>query len=148
MALTQIYTIGFTHKSAEQFFELLRQRSIRRLIDVRLNNTSQLAGFSKKSDLPYFLNQILGAQYLHEPLLAPTGELLKAYQKGKIDWNRYEESFLALLREREVERRIPRSLFDRPTVLLCSEPTPEFCHRRLVAEHLARAWDSVEIIHL
>lgn len=148
MAFAKIYTIGFTRKSAEQFFELLRRHGIQRLIDVRLNNTSQLAGFSRKSDLPYFLRQILGAQYLHEPLLAPTAELLEAYQKGRISWAEYAENFCGLMVERQIAERIPRSLFEESTVLLCSEPTPERCHRRLVAEHLAQSWGSVEVIHL
>jgi uncharacterized protein (DUF488 family) len=148
LALTQIYTIGFTHKTAKQFFESLREKGIQQLMDVRLNNTSQLAGFSKKSDLSYFLEQILGAAYLHEPTLAPTEPLLKAYQKGQIGWDEYEAGFLCLLRERQVERQIPRSRFERPTVLLCSEPTPERCHRRLAAEYLAQQWGSVEVVHL
>ncbi|WP_220452051.1 DUF488 domain-containing protein [Meiothermus luteus] len=148
MALTKIYTVGFTHKTAEQFFELLRRHGVRRLLDVRLNNTSQLAGFSKKADLAYFLKQILGADYLHEPLLAPTEGLLKAYQKGKISWAEYEAGFLSLMRERRVEQRVDRGWFSRPTVLLCSEPTPERCHRRLVAEYLAQRWGDLEVVHL
>lgn len=115
---------------------------------MRLNNTSQLAGFSKRADLAYFLKQILGADYRHEPLLAPKGNLLKAYRKGQIGWPEYEAGFLSLMRERQVEQRLDRGLFAQPTVLLCSEPTAERCHRRLAAEYLAQRWGDVEVIHL
>ncbi|HEX9039047.1 MAG TPA: DUF488 domain-containing protein [Ktedonobacterales bacterium] len=121
---------------------------IRRLLDVRLNNVSQLAGFSKKDDLRYFLRVILAADYLHEPLLAPTQELLDEYRKAKGGWENYERRFLALMRERQVERRVDRALFTVPTVLLCSEATPEHCHRRLVAEYLRDAWGGLTITHL
>jgi uncharacterized protein (DUF488 family) len=148
MAVTQIYTIGFAKKSAEEFFGRLRQHRIQLLVDVRLHNTSQLAGFTKKADLSYFLREILGAQYLHEPMLAPTEELLRDYQKGRISWAEYERSFLELLRQRQVEKHIPKNLFAKPTVLLCSEYAADYCHRRLVAEYLAEKWGSVDIIHL
>lgn len=144
----EIYTTGFTKKSAEQFFDSLRRAGIRRLIDIRLNNSSQLAGFSKRDDLAYFLRVICGAAYQHEPLLAPTQELLDAYRKQKGDWADYERRFLALMRERRIEERIPRSLFATPAVLLCSEATPEHCHRRLVAEYLRDHWGDLSIIHL
>ena len=121
---------------------------IKRLLDVRLNNVSQLAGFSKKDDLSYFLRALLVADYLHEPLLAPTQELLDEYRKHKGGWENYERRFLALMRERQVERRIDRALFAVPTVLLCSEATPERCHRRLVAEYLRNAWGDLTITHL
>lgn len=121
---------------------------IKRLLDVRLNNVSQLAGFSKKDDLRYFLRALLVADYLHEPLLAPTQELLDEYRKHKGGWENYERRFLALMRERQVERRIDRALFAVPTVLLCSEATPERCHRRLVAEYLRDAWGDLTITHL
>lgn len=148
MALTKIYTIGFAQKSAEEFFGRLKQHHIRQLVDVRLHNTSQLAGFSKKGDLAYFLKEILGAQYLHEPMLAPTETLLRSYQKGKIGWEEYEQGFLELMNQRRVEQRIMKELFAKPTVLLCSEPLADKCHRRLVAEYLAEKWGSVEIVHL
>lgn len=144
----EIYTIGFTKKSAEGFFEALKKSGIERLVDVRVNNTSQLAGFTKKRDLVYLLGQLLGADYLHEPLFAPTKELLKGYRAGDVTWEEYEIVFLALLAEREVEREIPRDLFTRRTVLLCSEPTSDFCHRRLVVEYLNRAWGNVQAVHL
>jgi uncharacterized protein (DUF488 family) len=144
----EVYTAGFTQKSAEEFFESLRRVGIKRLLDVRLNNVSQLAGFSKREDLRYFLRALLGADYAHEPLLAPTQELLDSYRKEKSSWEAYERRFLGLLREREVERRLDRSLFAVPTVLLCSEATAEHCHRRLVAEYLQAAWGGLTITHL
>ena len=144
----EIYTVGFTQKRAAQFFGLLKEAGIRRLIDVRLNNVSQLAGFTKREDLAYFLRAICDADYRHELLLAPTQEMLTAYKKQRGSWTDYERLFLALLTEREVERHIPQDLFNERTVLLCSEATPERCHRRLVAEYLRDHWGNVTIIHL
>lgn len=144
----EIYTIGFTRKSAADFFGALQRSGIERLIDVRLNNTSQLAGFAKREDLEYFLREICGAEYLHEPRLAPSKEMLESYKKGTLAWAGYEEDFLAVLADRGVERVVEREWFDVPAVLLCSEPTAEHCHRRLVAEYLASKWPEVEIIHL
>lgn len=144
----EIYTAGFTKKTAEQFFESLRRVGIRRLVDIRLNNSSQLAGFSKRDDLAYFLRVICDAAYQHEPLLAPTQEMLDEYRKEKTGWEVYERRFLALMRERRIEAQIARSLFATPTVLLCSEATPEYCHRRLVAEYLRDHWGDVMITHL
>ncbi|HKT38324.1 MAG TPA: DUF488 domain-containing protein [Ktedonobacterales bacterium] len=144
----EIYTTGFTKKTAEQFFESLRRAGIRRLLDIRLNNSSQLAGFSKRDDLAYFLRVICGAQYQHELLLAPTQDLLDDLKKRKGSWEAYERQFLALMRKRRIEQRIDRRLFAIPTVLLCSEATPDHCHRRLVAEYLRDQWGDVTIIHL
>jgi uncharacterized protein (DUF488 family) len=144
----EIYTAGFTKKTAEQFFESLRRAGIRRLLDIRLNNSSQLAGFSKRDDLAYFLRVICHADYQHEPLLAPTQDLLDEYKKQKGSWEAYERRFLALMRERRIEERIDRRLFAVPTVLLCSEATPEHCHRRLVAEYLRDQWGDLTITHL
>jgi uncharacterized protein (DUF488 family) len=121
---------------------------IRRLVDVRLNNSSQLAGFSKRDDLAYFLRVICQAEYIHEPLLAPTQELFASYKKAKGSWAEYERGFLALLAERRVHERLDRHLFDVPTVLLCSEATPEHCHRRIVLEYLQDTWGGIEIVHL
>jgi uncharacterized protein (DUF488 family) len=118
------------------------------LVDIRLKNVSQLAGFTKKSDLPYFLETICGIDYMHEPLLAPTEEILDDYKKRKGSWDAYEPRFLDLMRERRIESVIPQSLFAVPTVLLCSETTPEHCHRRLVLEYLRDQWGDVAIIHL
>lgn len=148
MAFTKIYTIGFTKKSAEEFFESLRKHGIRLVVDVRLNNKSQLSGFSKKDDLAYFLDKILGAGYVHEPLLAPSKDVLKAYRTGMISWAEYEQKFLDLMQRRQIERKLPKSLLEQAIVLLCSEPTAERCHRRLVAEYLAKAWGDLDIVHL
>lgn len=121
---------------------------MKRLLDVRLNNSSQLAGFSKRDDLAYFLQELCGAEYVHESLLAPTPELFDAYKKRKGDWQVYEVGFRALLAERQVEQRLDRALLMGPTVLLCSEPTAERCHRRLALEYLADAWGDVTPVHL
>ncbi|MGH3427474.1 MAG: DUF488 family protein, partial [Mycobacteriales bacterium] len=136
----EIYTIGFTQKSAREFFGLLRDNRIARLVDVRLNNKSQLAGFSKRDDLAFFLPELVNATYEHEPLLAPTQAILDDYKKNGGSWPEYEERFLALLTDRQVEKRLDRSGFLLPTVLLCSEPTAEHCHRRLVLEYLGQHW--------
>lgn len=145
----EIFTIGFTRTTAEDFFERLKSHRIERLLDVRLHNKSQLAGFAKRDDLAYFLRELLGASYEHEPLLAPTQDILDDFKKRKeMPWEEYEERFLELLGEREIERALSRDDFSRRTVLLCSESTPEHCHRRLVAEYLQRHWGDVEILHL
>jgi uncharacterized protein (DUF488 family) len=144
----EVYTIGFTKKNAREFFGRLKQTGIRRLIDIRLNNVSQLAGFSKKEDLRFFLEEVCGAEYVHEPLLAPTQTILDDYKKRKGSWEDYETEFLRLMEERRIEHALDRSLLDRPTVLLCSEPKPDCCHRRLVAEYLRDRWGNLEIVHL
>jgi len=118
------------------------------LLDVRLNNVSQLAGFTKRDDLRFFLREVCGADYQHEPLLAPTQELLDEYKKSKGPWQDYETKFLALMTERKIEDRIDRALFSVPTALLCSEPTAEHCHRRLVLEYLRDKWGDLTIAHL
>jgi uncharacterized protein (DUF488 family) len=143
-----LYTIGFTKSSAEHFFGRLRAAGVRRLIDVRLNNTSTLAGFSKRDDLAYFLREVMAAEYHHVPLLAPTPEMLKAYRSKQITADDYAEQYDALLLERQVASTLTPTLFIGPSVLLCSEATPEHCHRRLVAEHLAAAWGILDIVHL
>jgi uncharacterized protein (DUF488 family) len=144
----EIYSIGFTQKSAGEFFGALKANGIERLLDVRLNNTSQLAAFTKHSDLPYFLREICNADYEHEPLLAPTQEILDAYKKRKGDWEAYEVEFLALMRSRTIESVLDKKSFERRTVLLCSELTAEHCHRRLVLEYLLQKWGDVTIRHL
>ena len=144
----EAFTIGFTKKSAEQFFGLLRKHGIKRLVDVRLNNVSQLAGFSKREDLQFFLNEICGAEYVHEPLLAPTQYMLDAYKKERGDWAEYAKRFLKLMESRRIEDAIKPSWFDVPTTLLCSEPTAENCHRRLVVEYLQARWGNLEIRHI
>ncbi len=143
-----IFTVGFAGKTADQFFESLKRASIELLVDVRLNNVSQLAGFTKKTDLPYFLNEIAGIDYQHEPLLAPNTEMLKAYRAKRIDWAMYEEQYLSLLRERDVAATLRPSDFPGRIVLLCSEATAEKCHRRLAAEYLRDHWPSVTVYHL
>jgi len=142
-----VFTIGFTKKTARDFFSKLKQSGARRLIDVRLNNVSQLAGFAKKDDLRYFLDAICHMEYLHIPALAPTQSLLDAYKKKKGDWNVYEDRFLALMRERHIEDTISREELD-GACLLCSEETPDHCHRRLVAEYLRDKWGNLEIKHI
>lgn len=143
----EIATIGFTQSSAEHFFERLKRAGIRRLLDVRLNNSSQLAGFAKSGDLAYFLKTICGAEYEHDVRLAPTQELLDGYRKRRGSWEAYERAFLALMRERNVPAILDRNTFEQKTVLLCSEADPVRCHRRLVAELLADWWGA-RIEHL
>jgi uncharacterized protein (DUF488 family) len=144
----EIYSIGFTKKSAGEFFGALKAAGIERLLDVRLNNTSQLAGFAKQSDLPYFLREICGTAYEHEPLLAPTQEILDAFKKQKGSWESYTEAYLALMRSRRVESALSQESFQRRTVLLCSEATAEHCHRRLALEYLQQHWGNIVIHHL
>lgn len=145
----EIFTIGFTQTTAEDFFGRLKSRRIERLLDVRLNNRSQLAGFAKRDDLAYFLRELVGARYEHAPRLAPSQEILDAYKKRKdMPWQEYEERFLELMRERRIEAELRPAEFEQRTVLLCSEATPEHCHRRLVVEHLAEHWPNVTVVHL
>ena len=144
----EIYTIGFTQTTAEHFFKRLADAKVERLLDVRLNNSSQLAGFAKAKDLPYFLRELVGATYEHEPLLAPTQELLDAYKKRKGEWSSYAVDFLALMSTRRVHEVLSRDEFERRTALLCSEATAEHCHRRLVCEFLAERWPGIQAVHL
>jgi uncharacterized protein (DUF488 family) len=144
----EVYSIGFTQTTARHFFDRLKAAGIRRLLDVRLSNSSQLAGFAKARDLPYFLESLVGASYEHQPLLAPTQELLDAYKKESLPWEDYERRFLALMTERRIESVLDRSSFEEPTVLLCSEATAERCHRRLVCEYLADYWPDLKAHHL
>lgn len=143
----KVWTIGFTKKPAKEFFGLLQISEAKRLLDVRLNNSSQLAGFAKRDDLEYFLKAICGMDYAHLPELAPTQEMLDAYKAKQVDWAEYERRFTALLAERKVEEVVARETLD-GAVLLCSEPKPEKCHRRLVGEYFQRTWGDVEIRHL
>lgn len=143
-----IYTIGFTKKDAETFFGLLKNANIQRLVDVRINNRSQLAGFAKRDDLKFFLKELLDADYDHLKMLAPTKELLDAWRDDAINWTEYERRFRELMRDREIENTLDPALFTEPTVLLCSEHKPEYCHRRLVIEYLDEHWGSVEGVHL
>lgn len=142
-----LFTIGFAKKSAERFFTLLEGAGVRKVVDIRLHNTSQLAGFAKQDDLRFFLNRVSGINYDHVPLLAPTPELLKAFQKKQVLWPEYEQVFRRLLKDRGALDHLQPDRFDR-ACLLCSEPSPEQCHRRLVAEYLKAAWKQVTIHHL
>ena len=145
----EIFTIGFTQTTAEDFFGRLKAHRIERLLDVRLNNRSQLAGFAKRDDLAYFLRELVGATYEHAPLLAPSGEILDAYKKKKdMPWPEYEERFLRLMSDRRIEDELDPEDFKRRTVLLCSEATPEHCHRRLIVEYLADRWQDLVAVHL
>jgi len=144
----KLFTIGFTKKTAESFFTKLQQAGVKRLIDVRLNNVSQLSGFAKRDDLKYFVKAICDVDYVHIPELAPTQEMLDAYKKQRsADWVWYEREFFQLMRQRRVETSVPRDLFD-GGCLLCSEDKPEHCHRRLVAEYLRQEWGDFEIEHI
>jgi uncharacterized protein (DUF488 family) len=148
MTHIKLYTIGFTKKTACHFFETLKKTGIKRVIDVRLNNVSQLAGFAKKDDLIYFLKEICNIEYIHCPELAPTKAILEAYKKKQIDWPSYENEFLQLMKIRHIEDNMPKEVIHE-SCLLCSEDLPDYCHRRLVAEYLQNNWlETVEIIHL
>jgi uncharacterized protein (DUF488 family) len=144
----KLYTIGFTKKSAERFFDLLGENKVQRLLDIRLNPHGQLSGFTKQEDLAYFLDRLLKCEYHHVAALAPTDDILKSYRSDH-QWDRYVRRFEALMDERNVPGALDKSLFtDSPGCLLCSEATPEKCHRRLVAERLAKSWPELEIVHL
>ena len=142
------YTIGFTKKNAETFFGFLRDNDVSKLIDVRLNNISQLAGFAKRDDLRFFLKELCDAEYLHIPELAPTKEILNAYKKEGMPWREYEDKFLNLMSQRNIERTMTSDLLD-AGCLLCSEHEPHHCHRRLVLDYLNDQWgSSLEVLHL
>lgn len=143
----KLYTIGFTKKSAKEFFGLLINNCVKRLIDIRLNNKSQLAGFAKSDDLQYFLRKIGGIEYIYMSEFAPTDELLDGYRKKNISWAEYEKQYKKILDERAVLKDKDLSIFDN-ACLLCSEPTAVQCHRRLAAEYIAQADNTIKIIHL
>ena len=145
MEKANVSTIGFTQSTAERFFERLLKSGAKKIIDVRLHNTSQLAGFAKAEDLAYLLRKIGGIQYVHQPLLAPTDGMLNAYKKDKGDWAVYQGQFLALMAERKIEERLKPEMFD-ATCLLCSEATPHQCHRRLVCEYLNAKWGGALVV--
>jgi len=142
-----VFTIGFAKKSAREFFETLRRAGVRKVVDIRLKNVSQLAGFTKKDDLAYFLEALGGIAYEHRPELAPTKEILDGYKKKALSWPQYEGCFRALMAERQIETLISPAELDR-ACLLCTEPKADKCHRRLVAEYLAGKWGNVVIRHL
>ncbi len=145
----KLYTLGFTQKRAEDFFDLLSRNGVQRLVDIRISPDGQLSGFAKRDDLPYFLSRLAGGcQYVHMPGLAPTKEMLVDHRVDS-DWSRYVERFEALMDTRGIPESLNRAEFEELTsCLLCSEPTPEKCHRRLVAERMAAHWRDVEVIHL
>ena len=143
----KIFTIGFTKKSAETFFTRLINAGVRRLVDVRLNNVSQLAGFTKRDDLHYFTKANCNIEYVHLPDLAPTKDILETYKKHKGEWTLYEEQFLNLMRSRRIEEKTSPEMLE-GACLLCSEEKPHHCHRRLVAEYLKEKWGNVEIEHI
>jgi uncharacterized protein (DUF488 family) len=143
----KLFTIGFTQKPAQRFFQVLRESGAKRIVDVRLNNVSQLAGFAKKDDLAYFLREICDMDYVHLTALAPTQEMLDAYKKHRGGWASYEADFLDLMKERRIEETIPRDVISEGC-LLCSEDKPDHCHRRLVAEYLEGHWGDIEVAHL
>ena len=143
----KLFTIGFTKKTAQKFFETLQNAGVKKVIDARLNNSSQLAGFAKGRDLEYFLGAIGKIDYVRILDLAPTKEILNEYKKNGGDWEVYEKQFVELIGDRQIETKFSPENFD-GGCLLCSEPTPENCHRRLVAEYLKDKWGNVEILHL
>lgn len=142
-----LYTIGFTKKDASEFFAILKRAGVRKVIDVRLSNQSQLAGFTKRDDLAFFLRQICDCDYRHLLEFAPTKEILDDYQKKRIDVTEWQRRFRELIGARKIERLISPEELDK-ACLLCSEPTAEHCHRRLVAEYLQEKFGTVDIIHL
>ena len=144
--MMRIFTIGFTKTSAENFFERIRNSGVKRIIDTRLNNTSQLSGFAKGSDLDFFLKSLCNIEYIQNLDFTPTKEMLSQYRKKEISWDDYEKQFYKLIQSRKIESTNKNLLED--ACLLCSEDKPHHCHRRLVAEYLEKNWSSVEIIHL
>ncbi|GBF79871.1 DUF488 domain-containing protein [Aphanothece sacrum] len=145
--LINLYTIGFTQKTAETFFESLINSGVKKIIDVRLNNVSQLAGFAKKKDLIYFLSKIANIDYIHLIELAPTQDILDDYKKKKGDWNIYETKFIKLISDRQIEKTISPDILE-DGCLLCSEAKPHNCHRRLVADYLNQHWGNIKVHHL
>lgn len=143
----RVFTIGFTKTTAESFFARLKEAGVRTVVDVRLNNVSQLSGFAKKNDLRYFLKEICGIGYDHRPELAPTQNILDSFKKKNGLWSAYEEQFIQLMEHRRIEHTIPRDLVDN-ACLLCSEDKPHHCHRRLVVEYLKTKWGNIDIGHL
>ena len=133
-----ICTIGFAKKSLRTFVQLLKDAKVTKLIDTRLNNTSQLAGFAKKDDLAYIL-ELVGIKYVHDPLLAPTDSILKGYKKKEITWPQYEELYLQLLKDRNILNKVTNQLTDEVACFLCSEDKPEHCHRRLLVEYIQQS---------
>lgn len=144
----KIYTIGFTHKTAEQFFTLLKNAGVERLVDIRQHPDSQLSGFAKRGDLGYFLDRLIHCEYVYEPRLAPSEELFKAYRSSR-DWNAYKDGYKQLMKERKIPLVLEKASFEeKKCCLLCSEAEASHCHRKLAAEEMQKYWDNLEIIHL
>lgn len=143
----KVYTIGFTSKSAEEFFNLLKENNVKKVIDIRLNNKSQLAGFTKGQDLKYFLRIICDIDYVYKPDYAPTKELLNSYRNKKINWEEYKKLYLEILGERNILKNIDYNFF-KDSCLLCSEPKPDKCHRKLFVEYLKKYNNDINIINL
>ncbi|MBE9221773.1 DUF488 domain-containing protein [Cyanobacterium stanieri LEGE 03274] len=144
----KLFTIGFTQTSAEQFFDSLTKNKVTTLIDVRLNNSSQLSGYAKKNDLQYFLKRICNINYVHIKDLAPNKDILDQFKKQKtISWKEYEKHYLKLIQDRKIDKTISPKLFENGC-LLCSEKEPHYCHRRLLAEYLNKQWGGILIKHL
>lgn len=148
MTQFNVTTIGFTKSNAEHFFERLLKAGVKKVVDVRLHNTSQLAGFAKANDLAYFLRKIGSIEYIHQPILAPTDRILRDFKKEKGEWSVYQGNFLQLMEDRKIEQRLKPGMLE-GTCLLCSEATPHHCHRRLVVEYLNDKWgDILEVRHI
>ena len=145
--MTRIFTIGYVGKNAHEFFTILKRAGIRKVIDVRLYNTSQLAGFTKRQDIEYLLQAIVGAKYIHLPIMAPTKQLLNDYKKRLINWQQYETQFKGVITQRQIEKHLVPQDIDM-SCFLCSEAKADNCHRRLVAEYLAKHWQNISIHHL
>jgi uncharacterized protein (DUF488 family) len=147
MEKIKLFTVGFTKKNAEKFFDILKASGVIRIIDIRLRNVSQLAGFAKRDDLRYFLKTICDIDYIHKLELAPNKTILDEYKRNKGNWKIYEKEFIKLMGQRKVEEYLTRELINQ-SCLLCSEDKPDQCHRRLVAEYLNDKLGNIEIIHL
>lgn len=142
-----LYTIGSGQKTARDFFTLLKDNAVKLVIDIRLANTSQLAGFTKKGDLEYFLGAVAGIEYRHMPEFAPTEELMTGIKTKKLSWSEYENEYARLLVERKALAGVSAGMFV-DACLLCSEPSAGKCHRRLLAEYLAARIPGLDIVHL
>lgn len=144
----KLFTIGFTQKGAKKFFTLLKESGAKKIVDVRLNNSSQLSGFAKRDDLKFFAQEICNVDYVHIPDLAPTKEILDSYKKHGGDWSVYEDKFIELMEKRSIEKLVKSEIID-GGCLLCSEHQPHHCHRRLVAEYLSKKWsEEITVTHL
>lgn len=143
----KLFTIGFTGKTAEEFFALLKKNKVRKVIDVRRNNTSQLAVFTRASDFPFFLDKVGGIEYEHRLDMAPSQELVKSYRAKEIDWKKFRSTYLKEIRKSKVAAQVSKKDLSN-ACLVCSEHEPEHCHRSHLAEHLEKELGGIEIVHL